>query len=59
MTLNKAFEQLIAIRGWYKLCGITPDAARACKKRYKKGELPPGRVYELIELAGYKISVSG
>lgn len=58
MTKNEAFEHLTSKRGWYKLCGISPEAARSAKAQFKKGKLSAEKINKLLIGAGYCIEIA-
>lgn len=57
MTKNEAFEHLTSKRGWYKLCGISPEAARSAKSQFKKGKLSAEKINKILKCAGYRIVI--
>lgn len=56
MTLHKAFENLTAKRGWYKVDGeeiIPASTAQSLKSNYYKGLVKDDKIQEVLALFGY------
>lgn len=55
MTTKEAFKHMTNQRGWYKLCGINPIAARSIKMRYESGGVTDDKIRELLLSANYAL----
>jgi hypothetical protein len=58
MTKEEAFTELTSQRGWYRLCKIKPNNARAIKRYFIRGTISTDMIYNLLSVAGYEVKVT-